>query len=206
MKRLLALMIGTGIGLAIIALIAVADYPRGERVSERCLITPAPSEDALDLPPNTAAEVQPGDLELELSKNEWGWDAELTNVGDQTLLLVAPGDGSDVGWRTPILSWVMQDLEGRPLEQQPWGRCGNMNPLTAEELLIVEPGTSFSFSVAGPTAATTEQFHAVLEYRNDPDHEWKGGELGPHHAGAFAALARSTRCSVTSAPVLVDRR
>lgn len=203
MNRLLALLIGTGIGLAIVLGVLLRSV---ERVSESCLITPIAPEVPLDLPPNTAAEVQPDDLGLELSENEWGWDAELTNLGDQTLLLVAPGDGSEVGWRTPILTWVLQDLEERPLQEQPWGRCGNMNPLTAEELLIVEPGESFAFSVSAPQAVDADRFHATLEYRNDPDHAWKGGELGPHDAGALAAVARSTRCSITSNRVLIDRR
>src|SRR4051812_13120804 len=35
------------------------------------------------------------------------WETSIVNRGKQTVTLVQPGDGSDCGWRTPIIEWVV---------------------------------------------------------------------------------------------------
>lgn len=161
----------------------------------------------LDLPTDTASSVAESDLELELRKTLLGWQATLTNLGAERMLVVAPGDGSNFGWRTPTLGWQVEALDGTEVELGGRGRCGMMNPLQPEELLIIEPGASVSFDAfLYPPSVDLEQFYVSVRYTNDPAIAWKGGELGPHHSGAFEALKRSTVCTVVSNRVLVDRR
>jgi hypothetical protein len=35
------------------------------------------------------------------------WEVSIVNRGKQKVTLVQPGDGSDCGWRTPIIEWVV---------------------------------------------------------------------------------------------------
>jgi len=161
----------------------------------------------LDLPADTARSAEESDLELELRKTGLGWEATLTNHGATRMLVLAPGDGSDYGWRTPRLDWQIEPLDGAEFMLGGRARCGNMNPLQPEELLVIEPGASASFDAfLNPPWVDLEQYHVSVRYTNDPAIVWKGGELGPHHPSAFEAVKRSTACTVQSNRVLVDRR
>ena len=159
-----------------------------------------------DIPEDVPASVAPGDLSLHISRNDaWEWDAVITNHGSLPVLAVAPGDGSDVGWRTPTLEWHLETSEGIPIDSGPSIRCGNMNPLAWSELLVIGPGESVSFRLAGPSDWSLETpYYATLELANDPQAEWQGVLLGPHEEGALAALRRSTAFSLRSNRLRVD--
>ena len=131
--------------------------------------------------------------------------ASLVNESKAAVALVLPGDGSSVGWRTPIVGWSVLDADDRgthpsapPVERN--SRDGNINPLTAKELLTLEPGTSAplgdwlgSLSFPSPGA-----YRVILYYRNVPDLTWRGITLGQHDAAAMTQVGRTAPCSLVS--------
>ena len=45
------------------------------------------------------------------------WQVSIVNRGTEPVTLVHPGDGSDCGWRTPIIEWVINGrVEGAGLQ------------------------------------------------------------------------------------------
>jgi hypothetical protein len=97
-------------------------------------------------------------------------EVTILNRGKHEVLLVQPGDGSDCGWRTPIIEWVVNGkVDGarqgsveektkvrtdrasppapKPLRpaclEEGAGRvarCGNINALKADEVFVLKPG------------------------------------------------------------------
>jgi hypothetical protein len=59
----------------------------------------------------------------------------IVNRGDQEVMLVEPGDGSDCGWQTPLIEWSRRRWFRGP-------RCGNTNGLKPEEVFVLKPGES----------------------------------------------------------------
>lgn len=161
-----------------------------------------------DLPTDTVDAVDESDLELELQRTSDGsWEAVLSNHGAQKMLVVAPGDGSSAGWRTPLLEWTFEEADGTYIERLPIGRCGNTNPLKAEELLLLEPGATLEFTDhMYPGRARPDQYYVRLRYTNDPTIAPHWLALGPPDPGVVAAISRSTACTVQSNRVFVDRR
>jgi hypothetical protein len=102
-------------------------------------------------------------------------DVTVVNRGQQDVLLVQPGDGSDCGWRTPIVEWVVNGkVDGAtqgvidkktpnrasgdslatrsPLQPACLGegfaraaRCGNINSLKPDEVFVLKPGAQVKF-------------------------------------------------------------
>src|SRR5919201_6135680 len=69
--------------------------------------------------------------------------ATLLNKGKETVTLVTPGDGSDCGWRTPLVGWSVVKVSadnpraGKHPDKVPLhrgARCGNVNALKADEV------------------------------------------------------------------------
>jgi len=56
--------------------------------------------------------------------------ATLVNRGKREVTLVEPGDGSDCGWRTPLVEWSRRRRDNG-------GRCGNINALKEEEVFTL---------------------------------------------------------------------
>src|SRR5262249_62204967 len=61
--------------------------------------------------------------------------AEVVNRSNQEIVLVRPGDGSDCGWRTPGLSWMVAGVE--PQRPAP---PGNLNAPEPNQGLPIQPG------------------------------------------------------------------
>src|SRR5262245_43765851 len=59
----------------------------------------------------------------------------VVNHGGQEVILVEPGDGSDWGWRTPVIEWSSSTWFRGP-------RCGNVNALKPEDVFTLKPGES----------------------------------------------------------------
>src|SRR5262245_12420346 len=53
----------------------------------------------------------------------------IVNGGSSPVVLVKAGDGSEEGWRTPILTWKAVTSSGAPGKARDVGRCGNMNSI-----------------------------------------------------------------------------
>jgi hypothetical protein len=118
---------------------------------------------------------------------------------------VRPGDGSSVGWRTPIIGWSVLKADDRaahpstpPVERG--ARDGNINSLRASDLLTIEPGTTEPLGewVGAPSFPSAGSYRALFYYRNVPDLAWKGIPLGSHDAAAMKQVAATAACSLVS--------
>ncbi|MBX3207673.1 MAG: hypothetical protein KF764_21670 [Labilithrix sp.] len=120
----------------------------------------------------------------------------LKNDGTKTLRLVVPGDGSEVGWRTPVVTWSAT-VHGAPAAPLEGGRCGMMNRIEANEIITLAPGASRSVKdwVPSPPFATGT-YDLKLTYRNDPGLESRKG--GGESEAVKRLLAGSSSCEVTS--------
>jgi hypothetical protein len=77
-------------------------------------------------------------------------EVSITNRSGKDVYLVGSLDGSDVGWRFPKCGFDLLDTEGKPIPQtKPMLRCGNMNPLKAEDFVKVPAGKTFSPTGSG---------------------------------------------------------
>ena len=133
----------------------------------------------------------------------------ITNHGKMPVTLVRPGDGSESGWRTPIVNWsVLEagDKANHPAEPVPEGgpRCGNMNPLQADEVFDLAPGASKELTgwVYLEPFARPGQYRVVFLYANRPSLTWKGGALGHDDPAAMKRVRISTPCSLVSNEVV----
>jgi hypothetical protein len=133
------------------------------------------------------------------------WTAELVNRGQRAVTLVQPGDGSTYGWRTPYIGWKT-DGEG------PRGiglRCGNINQLTKEEIIVLQPGERVALSewIDSPSLAESGKHTVTLHYINHPRIRWKGLPLGEQDPAAMRQVRQSDRVIAESNAVeitLVD--
>jgi hypothetical protein len=106
----------------------------------------------------------------------------ITNRGPAPVTLVQPGDGSDCGWRTPVIGWSVlpanDEKAAHPNEMPKHasvGRCGNRNPLDPKELFVLRPGETKTVSAAWAGLPVDEgKQRLVFYYRNDPAVKWRG--------------------------------
>ena len=124
--------------------------------------------------------------------------AELINQGDKEVTIVQPGDGSDCGWRTPIVRWS-------PAMRTGVGRCGNINALKASEVVTLKPGERVPVSgwLGSPSLSKAGTHKVVLEIENVPGLEWGGLPLGKHDPAAMEKVRRSTAFKAVSNAVEV---
>lgn len=124
----------------------------------------------------------------------------LTNTSSQAVQLVVPGDGSQVGWRTPILTWTAK-LEGKPIAELSPARCGMMNAIEADEIFTLAPGESRTLiEWLGEPSYAPGTYDLTLRYRNDP---LFGAHKAPAAPDVAAKLASSSACDVTSDAIRV---
>lgn len=147
---------------------------------------------------------------MEIGKGEA--KIQLRNVGNTPMTLVMPGDGSDCGWRTPIIGWsvlpVDSDDDHPPTPpRQGVGRCGNINSLKAEEVFTLRPGQS---KTLGPWARLPTynlkpgKYRVVVYYKNDPKLKWSGLPLGPHDQKAMQRIGESTPVNLVSNEQIIE--
>jgi hypothetical protein len=131
--------------------------------------------------------------------------AHIRNDGNTPVTLVQPGDGSNCGWRTPIVGWSV--LPADSTESHPanpplckGGRCGNVNALKPDEIFTLQPGESRELSGwLGPLPIDADGAYRVhLYYTNDPDIKWSGLPLSPHDPAAMRRLKDSTPVQLIS--------
>jgi hypothetical protein len=135
--------------------------------------------------------------------------ATISNQGKQTVSLVVPGDGSDYGWRTPVIGWsVLADVKAKhpeipALSKGP--RCGNVNALTSEEVFDLDPKESKEFKggIFAPQLAEPGTYRIVFYYRNEPGLKWKGVPLGKHDEKAMKRAQESLPCAVRSSELVI---
>jgi hypothetical protein len=128
--------------------------------------------------------------------------ATVVNRGKQTVTLVEPGDGSECGWRTPLIEWL-------PRRPGRVARCGNINALRANEVFTLKPGQSRALSewIGQPPLPGPGRHKVRLRYVNEPTRPWLGAPLGKHDPEAMKAVQRSTPLAIASnsVEVVVER-
>jgi hypothetical protein len=126
------------------------------------------------------------------------FEVVLRNDGDAAITLVEPGDGSDCGWRTPIIEWQPNVPTA--------GRCGNINPLQLGEVFELKPGESRRLSnwVGSPHLPGPGRHAVSVTYRNVPSLEFTGLVLGAHDPEAQRRVRASTPAEATSNVVEIE--
>jgi hypothetical protein len=119
--------------------------------------------------------------------------ATITNKGKAPVTLVLPGDGSESGWRTPLVGFSSIKIDKEkskhpatvPLYRG--GRCGNVNALKSNEVFSLAPGKSQDLSgwIGSPRFTELGTYSVVFYYSNDPELKWRGVPLG--RAESFSA-------------------
>lgn len=131
----------------------------------------------------------------------------LRNTGTQTITLVAPGDGSTSGVRTPRITLQVETAEGTP---HPLHRGtlidGQINSLRREEVFDLPAGESRLIESWLGVSGITEPgaYEISVEYWNDPGMEWTAAPLGRHDSSAMERVRASTPCRVTSNNLRVE--
>ena len=140
-------------------------------------------------------------------------EVKITNRGKKTVTLVAPGDGSQHGWRTPITGGSVLSLEStkkhatRPTPSKA-PRCGNMNGLKKDEVFTLKPGQSKklqAWTTLGPFEAAGK-YRVILLYENQPSLKWPRDDLGlagPHDKEALQKVKTSSKCLVVSNEIII---
>jgi hypothetical protein len=137
-------------------------------------------------------------------------EASITNASSAAVTLVVPGDGSGVGWRTPVTGWsflpeASDKQHGEPVPDDTHRFCGNINPLKRSEVFTLQPSESRVFRdwIQPRADLPPGRYRAVLYYRNEPTRKITGIPLGGHEAGVEDLIRRSTPCLVISNEVVL---
>lgn len=143
--------------------------------------------------------------------SEDGWlevTGTLENEGTKPVVLVEPGDGSESGWRTPVLSWHARRIEPgrvRDIPLDPGPRCGLMNgPDPQREIFRLAPGASRRLSgwpLVVPPLGPPGLYEVELIYRNDPRIGFRGEILGDPARSPYAG---SMACTAVSNPLRIE--
>ena len=138
--------------------------------------------------------------------------ARLRNTGKEPVTILRPIDGSDVGWRVVSYQWVITHGDRQPpVTRRGIGRCGNVNPLVADDRVTLQPGESYSpagfFAQVGTYYTLAPgTYRASLAYAFDPARRDKGLPLGQNAPGvlegvlAVAAASEPVEVTVADAP------
>lgn len=124
----------------------------------------------------------------------------LTNNSEQPATIIAPGDGSAWGWRTPVIRWSHDLYGGLP-------RCGNINALTAAEIVTLGPGEKMDFhgwGISSPSLPGAGKHQLKVEMQHDPDLQWKGIPLGEHEPAAMDAVRRLNAYKLVSNTIEIE--
>ena len=127
---------------------------------------------------------------LSLSKKESPRvKVSLNNFTKDTILIVQPGDGSNVGWRTPIIRWSVIDLteekphpDTLPELQRRIARCGNMNGLSRKDIVRLQPihGIKLKWVNNPKIPRKTGKYSVRFYYQHKPDSEWIMKDYSEH--------------------------
>ena len=134
-------------------------------------------------------------------KSDQRFSVVLKNEGSKPLRLVLPGDGSAVGWRTPVVTWTAS-ANGAPVAPEGAARCGMMNRIEPSEIVTLAPGASREMRdwLDAPRFAPGT-YDLRLTYRNDP--ALQARKSNGESDEVKRLIAASSACEVTSKPLRV---
>ncbi len=204
--------------LAVIGACAVAlgCGKAGTTPAETVVVQPVAPPPPLAVAPSTATAVPeedaPGTCEgvrLEIKavadQGYTRFEGMLFNGGKKKVTLVEPGDGSDVGWRTPVITWKATTLAGMAAPREEHGRCGNVNAIQEKEVFDLRPGERRAVGEwLGAPDVKPGRYLVRVVYENDPKHDLTGISLGPSSDKALAKIRKSTPCRIESAAIIAD--
>ena len=136
--------------------------------------------------------------------------ASIENTGNKNYHLVLPGDGSNSGWRTPIVGFSAIPVDSK--EEHPkeiplykGGRCGNINPLKESEVFTLKPGEKKDLGAWVEHLSVSEpgDYRVVFYYQNDPKKDILGLPLGKHAKGIEKKIRGSTSVYLMSNEVVI---
>lgn len=136
----------------------------------------------------------------------------VSNNGNKPMTLVEPGDGSESGWRTPVIGWSVLSAD-KPDAKHPkepplfhGGRCKMINPLKLNEIFTLKPGESRQLggSVDSPSFVRPGKFRVRFYYHNIPSLSVSGVPLGKHEDGVMDKIKQSYPCCLVSNEIIVD--
>jgi hypothetical protein len=133
----------------------------------------------------------------------------LVNQGTDPVMLVLPGDGSNCGWRTPIVGWsVLADPKAKHPERAPLDTnrfCGNINRLKPDEVFTLQPKQSKHIDgwLGLPPLARPGTYRLVFYYTNEPGRAWRGIPLGRHDEKTMKKVKTSLPCAMRSNELIV---
>ena len=184
--------------------------------------------------PNPQATSQQVNLVLEAwvvrSEQDWPKGVVLSvavrNTGKSPASLVIPRDGSDYGWRTPVIGvsaikeWeephiyyeesppVRPKRQSHPLKppHEHMMRCGNYSSLMRNDIFSLAPGKTkhlFDRPIGGEKGS---RWRFVAYYVNDPGMKWEDGPHGVDEPGARMLLKKTDKCSLRSNEVIFTFR
>jgi hypothetical protein len=149
--------------------------------------------------PDAASAAASCGLRAELVSRDGANTLTLVNEGERSTRLVLPGDGSDLGLRTPTLTWRVTS-NGRPVQQHEVGPIGGLSRIEATEIFSLAPGERRSISAwVGAPSVDPGTYEVALHYENDPQ---RGGEA-PASAAVRDLVAATDACRVTTNAVTV---
>lgn len=132
----------------------------------------------------------------------------LRNNGGHAVRLVEPGDGSESGWRTPVVAWsVIKDDPAARHPPEPFTEvrpreCGNVRGLSSGEVFRLEPGGTKELGEWAawlPTFREPGVYRVAFLYANRPSMDWQeGGGVGFHHPLEMWRVRRSTEAAAVS--------
>ncbi|MBV9925399.1 MAG: hypothetical protein JOZ96_10320 [Acidobacteria bacterium] len=105
----------------------------------------------------------------------------LKNEGRRSVRLVEPGDGSESGWRTPVVAWsIIKDDPAAPHPPEPFRgvrarECGNVGGLRWGEVFSLAPGETKELWQWGAFLPRFEEpgvYRVVFLYANRPSMSW----------------------------------
>jgi hypothetical protein len=165
-------------------------------------------------PPQERQGAAPATLDLRISAKEASVvlgqqpqiTATITNKGSAPVTLVLPGDGSESGWRTPLVGFssvkVDKDNPKHPAAVPLYrgGRCGNINALKTNEVFTLAQGKSQDLTdwIGSPQLPGPGTYSVVLYYANEPGLKWQGVPLGRHDPDAMKRVGQSHKCLLIS--------
>lgn len=127
----------------------------------------------------------------------------LRNDGPKKVVLVMPGEGSDVGARTPVIDWEIRDKAGNLLRREGVVFSGNRHELRSESVFDLAPHEERTFKYTIPEGYPYEEGHKYLvtfKYENRPNMKWPPASMvwAPDDPDAVQRLANSTPCQLVS--------
>ncbi|MFK7775974.1 MAG: hypothetical protein AB8F94_27870 [Saprospiraceae bacterium] len=119
---------------------------------------------------------------LSLSKKEFPKvKVSLNNFTKDTIKILQPGDGSNVGWRTPTIRWSVIDLEKEeshpdtlPEIKEKISRCGNMNGLNRRDIVSLRPkfGIKLKWTSDPSIPRRLGKYSVRFYFEHKPDSDW----------------------------------